>query len=104
MIINIATFVETETTDERLAKYFAEGTVEITVQRETRRVHAIRAHSDGTVTAYGISGRYVSGAKAWPAQVSNRPGKDGGRWETVNFGRDDRSARFNKANMIFFAD
>jgi CTP-dependent riboflavin kinase len=105
MLINITTYVAAaEATDERLSAYFEEGTVEVTIRNETRRVRALRAHSDGAITAYGTSGRYVSGAKAWPATITNRPGKDGTRWESVSFGRDDRSGRFNKANLIFFAD
>lgn len=79
--------------------------------RETVEVAATFAYKTQTITAYrypeskynpetlylrGFVGRYVTSAKAWQASV--RVDADDKVW--VHFGRDDRSGRFNKANMI----
>jgi len=50
------------------------------------------------------SGRYRSGAKAWPARVVAQRNINDGQWkEYADFGRDDRSPKFNKMNAIFWA-
>src|SRR5262245_37022777 len=75
------------------------GTVEVTLYGETRRVAAL-LDKDGSIWARGIGGRYMTGGKVWPATVSTN--KNGGTY--VFFGRDDRSGRFNKANGLFFME
>ena len=79
------------------------GTVEVTIRKETRRVSARRG-MDGLISAYGgISGRYKSGSKAWPAKISEWKAHSGEICESVFFGRDDRNSKFKKENCIYFA-
>ena len=51
----------------------------------------------GSLDVAGFVGRYVSSTKPWRATVSGI-----GSALYVQFGRDDRSGRFNKANAISF--
>jgi hypothetical protein len=95
-IINAATFELTEVD----AKGFEHGTVEVTLGATTRRVPGWRRC--GVVGARGMFGRYKSGAKLWPATVVQTVKANGEIDEWADFGRDDRSDRFNKANRIFF--
>lgn len=83
--------------------FWIEGTVEVTLRGETRRVPAqLRGEK---ITARGLTGRYETGTKAWPATAEHvidpRTGK---AWDRIDFGRDDRSGKFNKVNNVFFAD
>ena len=97
MIIQTETFTPTEGD---------KGTVEVTLGKRTERVEAYRYDIDGQafISVYrAFSGRYRTGGKAWPARVSCRQ-RAGGAWvEYVDFGRDDRSSRFNKAQGLFWA-
>ena len=99
-IINAATFAPVA--DQPEHGYWVEGTVEVTLRGETRTVRATQ--SRGEVTAFGMTGRYQTGTKAWPATVTqkidprtNRP------WDSVQFGRDDRAAKFQKTNSLHFS-
>jgi hypothetical protein len=82
--------------------YWVNGTVEVTLRGKTARVNA---HKRGhEITAFGMTGRYATGTKAWPASATrvidpstNTP------WDRVSFGRDDRSSRFNKTSALSFA-
>ena len=96
-LINASSFIATG-----VAKYDENtdtGTVEVTLRGETKRVSASRDNTYGRIFAYDMIGRYQTGGKAWPASVNQN--KEG--VEHVNFGRDDRSAKFNKVNQIWFA-
>jgi len=73
------------------------GTVEVTLERATRRVPCKRS-SNGTLYVNGISGRYRTGTQAWPASVSVDE-----RGEFIHFGRDERAGRCIKS-MLFFDD
>jgi len=95
-IINAPTFEVTETETFPSGNLYERGTVEVTLGGETRRVKAGRCN--GRVVAYGFGGRYRAGGKVWPASVHQT--EKGG--EYVDFGRDDRSGRFQKSNAIFF--
>lgn len=75
---------------------FDEGTIEVTLRGETKRVEARFCGSIGYI-AFGLIGRYQTGAKQWPATIRHLDGQ-----EIINFGRDDRSGRFNKVNCIWF--
>lgn len=95
-IINAATFEVTEIAPEG----YEIGTVEVTLGATTRRVPGWRRGS--TVGAKGMGGRYRSSTKVWPATVVQTVEANGEIDEWANYGRDDRSDRFNKANRIFF--
>ncbi len=73
------------------------GTVEVTLGLETRRVQAIRWLN--SITAYGITGRYATGTKAWPGSIDLRD--TGG--EHVRFGFDSRSGKHRKTTISFAA-
>lgn len=85
---------------------FEQGTVELTLGRETRRVPAERSRQDGRIIARGISGRYQTGGKVWPARISYAPeylGKPGLAhlvWD-CHFGRYDNHHKFQKTNIFF---
>lgn len=68
------------------------GAIEMTVQRDTRRVPCF-INADGTVSTYGwmtgLTGRYRTGMKAWPVTVRQIK-LESGIHEQVWFGRDDR--------------
>lgn len=101
-IIAPETFVQTGPD----AEYYVKGTVTVTLRGETRTVEAIRSVSSGQITAYGFTGRYETGSKAWPASVTyvvdpktNKP------WDRVEFGRDERQGRCRKViGMVWFKD
>ncbi len=75
------------------------GTVEVTLANETRRVPARKVPQYGWLFAKGLVGRYRTSMKAWPASimVNLQTGN-----ESVNFGRDDRSSRYQKINCVSF--
>jgi hypothetical protein len=101
-IINSATFISSAKQPDH--NYWIEGTVEVTLRNETRTVRAIKSNRDDSITAYGMTGRYQTGTKAWPANVRQcidpRTKK---LWDHVSFGRDDRAAKFQKTNALHFA-
>jgi hypothetical protein len=76
------------------------GTVEVRLQGRVRRLPALR-EANGAISVRGVSGRYRTGGKAWPAQIDTSPD---GATVYVWFGRDDRSGKFNKASGLFFAE
>jgi len=84
---------------------WVQGTMELTLGRETRRVPAEMI--DGTLIARGIVGRYQTGAKAWPAYIAYNPKYIGVErashllW-TVHFGRYDNHPKFQKLNGLSF--
>jgi hypothetical protein len=92
-LINQTTFTATETD----ADGDEIGTVEVTLRGQTKAVRA-RRWKDGDITAYGFTGRYQTGGKAWPACILLRSGR-----EIVHFGRDDNHPKFRKENNIWFA-
>jgi hypothetical protein len=107
MIIAANTF-EVTATETHSFGIVERGTVEVMIGRETRRVRASKTtptYEGGkpTLTAFEMTGRYQTGAKAWPASVTQTTWADGKVTESADFGRDDRSGRFNKLNCIFFA-
>lgn len=100
-IINETSFIASNEQPEH--GFWVEGTVEVTLRGETRRVRAKRRNDE--ITAYGMTGRYQTGTKAWPAAATRVVDPRTGRpWDRIRFGRDDRSGKFNKVNCVFFAD
>lgn len=103
-IINRDTFQPADVQKENA--YFVDGTVECTFAGRTERVSAFR-DNDGMITIRRGSfvGSYQSSSKPWPATITTRRDmRDKNHiYETVEFGRDDRSSRFNKANAIRWA-
>ena len=93
--VNVASFQGEPVTAENGFQYEV-GTVELTLRGETRRVSALR-FSGTDISARGIYGKYQTSSKRWPASIMNRNGA-----EFVSFGRDDRSAKFNKLNSVWF--
>ena len=75
------------------------GTVEAKLYGRTRRLPAC-LNADGSLWVRGLVGRYQTGAKAWVAAVQVEAC---GTKVWVNFGRDDRAGRFNKASGLSFA-
>ena len=102
-IINAATFTASaEQPDEGYS--WIEGTVEVTLRNETRTVSAEKCNRYGRITAYGMTGRYQTGTKAWPATVMQMVDPRTGKlWDFVSFGRDDRASKFQKLNGLHFA-
>lgn len=101
-IINACTF---KPSDEQPAhNFWIEGTVEVTLGKETRRVKAHKSTRDNTITAFGMTGKYQTGAKAWAASVQQRiDPRTGQPWDNVSFGRDERAGRCIKTNALHFA-
>ena len=101
--INPETFTAAEVQPDH--GFWIEGTVEVTLGRETRVLRAMKRDDGNQITALGLSGRYETGSKAWPATVTRvvdpRTGKP---WDRVEFGRDERAGRCKKTNMIFFKE
>lgn len=101
-IINISTF--TAAAEQPEHGYWIEGTVDVTLRNETRTVRATKSTRNGMITAYGMTGRYQTGTKAWPAEVQQRIDPTNNKpWDHVQFGRDDRAAKFQKTNALHFA-
>lgn len=89
--IKRSTFVKNADQAER-------GTIEITFKGETMIADCF--FSTTGVWVYGFTGRYQQGAKAWDASVFFKGEAE--RNPAVSFGRDDRSAKFNKQHMIYW--
>jgi len=103
--INASTFEPNGTVENHSFGTIEDGTVEVTLGRETRRVRASRwtTPDENRINAYGVSGRYNTGTKAWPASITLcLTGRRAGM-ETARFGRDDRDPKFNKMRGIFFS-
>ena len=98
MIIQTATFQPTSS---------GVGTVEVVLGNRTERVDCLHSVFGGRETIHVFqvfSGRYRSGAKAWPARVVAFRNEKEEQWrEYAEFGRDDRSPKFNKMNALFWA-
>lgn len=101
-IVNIASYI---TTGQRGilhagTKYelrYEEGTIEVTIGRETRRLGAKRYDGSPTIYVQGVVGRYQTGSKAWPASViAYLDGR-----ESIHFGRDERQRRCRKTTIHF---
>lgn len=108
-VINFETFTPNKEAEVKSWGSMQEGTVVVALGNETRTVKAIKWHSkhdeidEISIIAYGFSGRYQTGSKAWPAYVTQYiTGARAGR-EQADFGRDDRHPKFNKMSGIFFA-
>lgn len=99
MIIDRNTFICTSTNTAGNQS----GTVEATLNGETRRLPAIWLADCNNLIVRGFIGRYRTSAKNWPASIVCQPCPNGSFREVVCFGRDDRSTKFNKANAISFA-
>jgi hypothetical protein len=103
-LINPATFeasgeTRTITLPSGTQFHYEEGTVEVTLGRETRRLPASRDSEGGVSVGHGLFGTYATSSKRWPAFLKL---DEKGR-EFARFGRDDRSGRFNKIRGIAFA-
>lgn len=73
------------------------GTVQVKLSGRTVTVEA-RRFDDATIYCRGFIGRYRTSSKAWRAQLWTN-----GRGETcADFGRDDRSGRFQKLAGISY--
>lgn len=97
----ISTGTETKTYESKRGDWtttYETGSVEVTLQRQTKRIEA-RRYEDGSICVNALTGRYQQGGKAWPASLTSYANKSDYVW----FGRDDRSGRFNKANGLYFA-
>lgn len=94
MLMNPSSFEKTSEREDGTV----DGTVEVTLRGTTKRVPAVKTKFNNLI-AKGLSGRYASGSKVWPAYISLY---DDGR-EVVRFGRDDRDPKFRKENAIYFA-
>ena len=100
-IINAETFQAAA--DQPAHGFWTDGTVEVTLRGETRRVKAHKGQ-DGSITAFGMTGRYQTGTKAWPASARRVIDPTTGKaWDQVSFGRDDRAAKFCKTSALHFA-
>jgi len=104
-ILNIETFEVTSIEHDEVLGKIEHGTIEATLRRETRQVPASR-YQDGTISATGMTGRYRTGTKAWPAVVEYRSfGQVNPKWgESVWFGRDDRADGFQKTHGLSFSN
>ena len=101
-IINSATFTATDKQPDH--DYWIEGTVDVTLRGQTRSVRATKSTYDGSITAHGMTGRYQTGTKVWPATATQRIDPLTGKaWDSVDFGRDDRAAKFQKTSALHFA-
>jgi len=84
--------------------FWVEGTAEVTLRNETRRVRATKCTRTGFVKAFGMTGRYNTGTVAWPASVEQRiDPRTNQPWDHIQFGRDDRAAKFQKTSALYFA-
>lgn len=73
-----------------------DGTVRLNLRQGQITAKAYR-FKDGEIGVRGFIGRYRTSPKAWPASVIF---KVDGTIRYARFGRDDRSGRFNKQDMI----
>ena len=76
-----------------------EGTVELTMFGETRRVRAVKVPKYGWIFAYGIEGMYRTGKKWWSGSVRSKADGE----IDITFGRYDNHPKFNKTNIRFKA-
>jgi hypothetical protein len=98
LIINAETFIA----DEVQTRSWKTGTVECSLGRETKRLPA--SIIGEMLTAHGFTAKYYTGKKLWPASVTSRiDQRTGKRWESVDFGRDERSGRCRKVQHVWFA-
>jgi hypothetical protein len=72
------------------------GTVQLDLGREVVTAKAFQTYN-GEISVAGFIGRYRTSNTPWLASVKTR-GAD--NMLSVDFGRDDRSGRFNKQNAI----
>lgn len=99
MKIIATTFTEASATVAEVGEHFARvinGRVDVEFQGKTVNVWAKR-YEDGEVAAFGFTGRYNTGSTAWRVSFSER--KDGR--QSIWFGRDDRSGKFNKSGISY---
>lgn len=100
-IISPSTFIADEV--QPTHGFWIDGTVEVTLGGKTRRLPATK--NGEAITAFGLTGRYQTGMKAWPASATRVIDPTTGKaWDRVSFGNDDRSGRCKKTNMVFFKD
>jgi len=106
MFINPQSFITEKSIIVSKGSVREDGTVEVTMRGQTKRVPASRwtgENWDGQITAYGLVGKYRTGSKLWPAILRYNPGNDKTpAWEWASFGRDDRDVKFKKLNNIWF--
>lgn len=76
------------------------GTVEVRVGHNSRRLPAFICPDGAIIVKAGLFGTYLTSTKKWNAIVVSNPGEQ----EYCNYGRDDRSGRFNKKCRINFSD
>lgn len=101
-IIDDNSFVAAEVQPEH--GFWIEGVVSVTLRGETKTVRAHMRQASKEITAFGLTGRYETGTKAWPASVTQKiDPRSGARWDSVDFGRDDRSPKFSKMRGLSFA-
>lgn len=97
MAITIKTETFTEITRH---ERYVEGTVILNIDDQQHVAKATRFYSrPDRIYVNGFIGRYETSIKPWRASVDFN--KDG-NLHHVSFGRDDRSGRFRKANMISY--
>jgi hypothetical protein len=101
MIINRTSFQPTNEAPKAEGDIL--GTVEVTLNGETRRVPAVSVPKYGWIIARGMIGRYHTASKVWPANVLSQVRADGSIAERANFGRDDNHPKFRKENCLWFA-
>lgn len=94
--INTETFVAT---GEANRSGGVPGTVEMKLRTGVVIAEATYYAKNGEYYVKGFVGRYQTSVKPWNASVQF---KADGTMGFVNFGRDDRSGRFNKRNAISY--
>lgn len=100
-LINVGSFIETGShtvTRNKNVFHYIDGTVEVCLNGETRRVTAVSYK--GSISALELVGRYNTSSKEWPAIIRRTAEGD----EIVQFGRDDRCTKFQKRDFIYFAN
>nr|WP_313665526.1 hypothetical protein [Brucella intermedia] len=90
-------------TDVKPLKYkegtYEVGTISAVFGGRVQTVEAVR-YDNGDIALKGFVGHYRTSRNPWRASVLFRDGASDKPY--VNFGRDDRSGRFNKSNMISY--
>lgn len=101
MIIATETFQPAVTLSAYAEKYgWNEGTVEVTFQGRTERVNCHAPKDGGSQwTIYGLSARYATGTKVWPATIWFDAAK---RTVRVHTGFDNRCGRFSQPRLVGF--